>query len=714
MPKAQSSSQSPRPALRRNQACLPCRKRKLKCDAGRPHCTTCVKQWKTTISVPPPVGFVHPTEPQCAYDPVDGLPLAPDTGPLEKIKALEEQLNQLRNQLRETDPPAGSSTIQSVRSPALPSLFGASSELSPGVIVLPNVSLATTRAGSTPGSSPNNNKSYSIKLSPSPPQELLISGWSSDLPSPAIVNHLIDVFFKCDPCGSRILHQPTFLAAMQLPPYHSTFPHIALLHAICASASRWTSNAATMTPDGTRRDKFAEFHASKTRQYIDRTMASGKDIFQVMQACIVLSWYLYQEGRWVEVWIYAGFQTRVAIPLRLNYPGTFSVHAANGPGEYLPPPRDALEKEIRRRTWWMTILFDRIVSIGGWVHAVDERDIGTELPLTAVDFELQRAVTANPQNISQEDMFVVHPLGYTDSFLLLIKATMLFGRVTDYNVRSNLREPAAITRNQIPFFKPGFAELDKLVSTDFLESFPPAYKHFGLNEDGSIDTDLYLAHILPHATVITLHNSYVDFSDSQSLSALRCVDSARAILTAYYRLYGTSLDITRLHPLVVICWYLAAVVQVQLCRYFIEIGDVSRETTIWGEINVLRSAMMVYGERSPIGTRQEKLLQGLMSEIVRLTSQMEPLEVGVPLYPFSRETAFGKPSPTSAPLPSGSPFENEERSPNLRSSSRAETVNSHSGISVSGAGTSRDLWSTSPSDMSPFLAGVHASGYPRP
>lgn len=38
-----------------------------------------------------------------------------------------------------------------------------------------------------------------------------------------------------------------------------------------------------------------------------------------------------------------------------------------------------------------------------------------------------------------------------------------------------------------------------------------------------------------------------------------------------------------------ICWYLAAVVQVQLCKYFIEIGDSERESTVWGEINVLRS-----------------------------------------------------------------------------------------------------------------------------
>jgi Fungal specific transcription factor domain len=116
-------------------------------------------------------------------------------------------------------------------------------------------------------------------------------------------------------------------------------------------------------------------------------MASGEDIFSVMQACILLSWYFYQEGRWVEVWIFAGFQTRVAVPLRLNYPGTFSTHGNNSPGAYLAPPKDFLDLESRRRTWWMTIVFDRIASVGGWIHAVDERDLGTELPLRNDDFE---------------------------------------------------------------------------------------------------------------------------------------------------------------------------------------------------------------------------------------------------------------------------------------------------------------------------------------
>lgn len=165
---------------------------------------------------------------------------------------------------------------------------------------------------------------------------------------------------------------------MKFPPKHPGFPHTAILHAIvssfsdsavfafadflwkCTSASRWVSKNIITLPDGTRRDRFAEFHASKTRSYIDKTMASGEDIFAVMQACVLLSWYFYFEGRWVEIWVFAGFQTRTAIPLRLNYPGTFAGQSLGSPGAYLAPPKDPLDLELRRRTWWMAVVFDRI------------------------------------------------------------------------------------------------------------------------------------------------------------------------------------------------------------------------------------------------------------------------------------------------------------------------------------------------------------------
>jgi hypothetical protein len=51
---------------------------------------------------------------------------------------------------------------------------------------------------------------------------------------------------------------------------------------------------------------------------------------------------------------------------------------------------------------------------------------------------------------------------------------------------------------------------------------------------------------------ITLHNPYLDFTDAQNVSTARCVNSARCILAAYYMLSGTSLDIGRLHPFVVV------------------------------------------------------------------------------------------------------------------------------------------------------------------
>ena len=65
--------------------------------------------------------------------------------------------------------------------------------------------------------------------------------------------------------------------------------------------------------------------------------------------------------------------------------------------------------------------------------------------------------------------------------------------------------------------------------------------------------------------------------------------------------------------------------------------------------------------------RQEKLLQGLMREIVRMTAQKQPLQVGVPLYPFSHRTLFSKDEAPglsdetsgSAPLPISPSFDEQ-------------------------------------------------------
>lgn len=108
-------------------------------------------------------------------------------------------------------------------------------------------------------------------------------------------------------------------------------------------------------------------------------------------------------------------------------------------------------------------------------------------------------IASNPQDLASPDLFTHHPLAYTDSFLLFLKAVMLFGRVTDHNTRSNLRSNVTPVKNQNPFTVPGFQELDTLVNGGFLNSFPPEFKHLGVLDDGTLDTDLYMAHIVPHA-----------------------------------------------------------------------------------------------------------------------------------------------------------------------------------------------------------------------
>jgi hypothetical protein len=213
-----------------------------------------------------------------------------------------------------------------------------------------------------------------------------------------------------------MLHRPTLLRNLDYPPTHPDFPHAALLHAICATASRFTlrgrmdnsmlSQNTSPTNSSPMRDKFAEFHASKTRSYVNQTMSNGQNIFDVFQACVILSWWFYAEGRWVEVWVQAGFQTRAVIPLALNYLGLVKRGADGAPvrNPYLAPPKDNRETETRRRAWWMAIMFDRIVSVGGWLHSVDERDIGTELPTTLINYETRVSQDA----LLSEVIFMLH------------------------------------------------------------------------------------------------------------------------------------------------------------------------------------------------------------------------------------------------------------------------------------------------------------------
>jgi hypothetical protein len=165
----------------------------------------------------------HPTEPQCSYDPVEGLPLAADADPLEKIRELEEQVGallcscpsliilifllaaltrKLKSQ-RGSVSPARSGSPNHLRPPSghhfnrSPSMASVtlSPEFEPCGIATPN---SWTDTALDPNAVPSNKTpltgspglvSSQPGHNPDSLSGLIYSGWNPDLPDPAVLDH---------------------------------------------------------------------------------------------------------------------------------------------------------------------------------------------------------------------------------------------------------------------------------------------------------------------------------------------------------------------------------------------------------------------------------------------------------------------------------------------------------------------------------------------
>ena len=164
----------------------------------------------------------HPTEPQCSYDPVEGLPLAADADPIEKIRELEEQVGVsiyyypcstvhfcVATLTRKLKSQRGSVSLSPSMSPnhlrppshhITHSPSSASITLSPefesrGIATTPNAwADVTLDPNAVPSSKSTNQMGSPGLISPRPPHSdalsgLIHSGWNPDLPEPAVLDH---------------------------------------------------------------------------------------------------------------------------------------------------------------------------------------------------------------------------------------------------------------------------------------------------------------------------------------------------------------------------------------------------------------------------------------------------------------------------------------------------------------------------------------------
>lgn len=102
------------------------------------------------------------------------------------------------------------------------------------------------------------------------------------------------------------------------------------------------------------------------------------------------------------------------------------------------------------------------------------------------------------------------------------------------------------------------------------------------DHNGSVETNLISAHVIPHASTILLHESFCKTEDD--LSMQRCLTSARAILSIIYLLWGSSYDISLLQPFITFCWAVAGRTLVRQLAFRQEAEDELGVATLTQEV----------------------------------------------------------------------------------------------------------------------------------
>ncbi|EPQ56676.1 hypothetical protein GLOTRDRAFT_40182, partial [Gloeophyllum trabeum ATCC 11539] len=625
-------------------------------DAKRPACSTCVRSHAHAVSHAP-AGVEVPAVPECSYDEIPEASSSSSDGPKSRYERLENRINELEALLRQKDqaealgnggpPPASffpapgpghhyrhmgfadySFAAQAYPTPDavgyqthIPSPFEARID-----------SVSPTGFGASSTNSP---------ATGSGSDGLVWSSWSPKLPKPELVRHLVDAFFSFHPNASRLFHAPTFMSALSLPPGHAKFPNPAILHAICALASLYTAAVTSPPrlnpeeppdelfrrrhkPKQGRVDTFADTQADFARDSCDEQWSMGENLFEVLQARVILTYFYLAHARWSEVYLAASTIMRISVACGLNCCAPFHTIAnSTRPLSLLPRAETTVEDETRRNTFWLAYCAERLHGCGnGWALCLDDMDVTQLLPVRGDQFiQGSLVATQHRQWAHSKDLFHNHPDDHTDSFTLYVKAVMLLSRVKNFNLRFRTRQfsgdpatmptkPSDPRHPDDPRTTAAFMEIDDFISS-FRASFP---RHLNnpIDGDGTVDWHLYTACLVPHVASILLHEPHADLEHGGCASSCRILEASRAILDLVYALTSTSYDISLLDNFSTFAWFLAGRILVRFLEAAQLANGRDQIPTLVNEITYIRVAIAKMGERVPLAYRYGKMLNDFL------------------------------------------------------------------------------------------------------
>ncbi|KAL8766802.1 MAG: hypothetical protein Q9209_006541 [Squamulea sp. 1 TL-2023] len=536
-------SEIPKP---KRVACAICRKRKLKCDGGRPKCGTCAR-------------LGH----NCAYDEVRRK-----SGPKRGyVKELEARLAQVETQLKTktqgTKAPTSSTSSQSqdpkTHTPPSDNAFATTSgEGDPmnDVMGIPgpandffnDMGLSNVGSGAPDILPDLPDLNQASAFDDGMTWEMIGLGLEEPLPTQEAIDELNEIYFQKIHPSMPMLHPYRYRASMGLAPH--------MRPSVCLRYAMWCL-AATLSD---RYQNHQEVFYRRARKYaeIDEMKGLGEAHVSVAhcQSWVLICTYEFQMMFFPRAWSSVGRAVRLAMMMGLNRLDGVGLDVK----QVLPPIRDWTEGEERRRTFWMAYCVDKYASMGtGWPMAVDERDIKTKLPANEENYE---------QSIEQQTVPLtgsITPEGASNlsSFAGVVFMAHIFGR----NL-THLHRPESNDRDddlQGEFWKRHRALDNTLLHTSL--SLPP---HMRLPA-GVRDTQVVFINMSIHTSTICLHQAAIYKADQKNLpqslidqSSTRCLLAATEI-TNIMRLI-CHLDSKGMNPFIAFCLYVAARVFVHVVK----------------------------------------------------------------------------------------------------------------------------------------------------
>lgn len=276
-------------------------------------------------------------------------------------------------------------------------------------------------------------------------------------------------------------------------------------------------------------------------------MTDFKNPLDWLASCLISTFVLWDDGRFVESYFLSGFVCRAVAPAGLDkLPSRhYSIDGSvkHAPGIFGVP--QGFGEHERRNILWHAFIADQYTSgpPGFYENMLSEAAIQTHLPCKQTDFRAGRDTPPNNQTLSSSDLFTT---GHTDDFTLHIKSAVLLRRASTLSARTQ----------RVRTKPSGVSVIDRHID-EFLENFPSlsldTASSDALNAYSNVSLALIYLHepFLNPTILCTLEYSEKIGHASANRRILMAVDR---VLTSVHQLMNSSFDFALLHPQVFLTW----------------------------------------------------------------------------------------------------------------------------------------------------------------